>query len=78
MINLYNVVFSGELFPGYQKKEVVLALVKVTHLTEAEVKKRLFSGDSVVLKRCEDIVTANEYVLMLAKSKKFVHIHDMQ
>lgn len=67
MINLYNVVFSGELFPGYQKKEVVLALVKVTHLTEAEVKKRLFSGDSVVLKRCEDIVTANEYVLMLAE-----------
>ena len=61
MSNTFEVVFSGEVLDGYDPAETRAKVGKLFNADEAKI-ARLFSGNSVVIKKNLDQATANKYV----------------
>lgn len=61
MSNTFEVVFSGEVLDGFDPAETRAKIGKLFNADEAKIVK-LFSGNSVVIKKSLDQATANKYV----------------
>jgi len=61
MSNTFEVVFSGEVLDGFEPAETRAKVGKLFNADEAKI-ARLFSGNSVVIKKNLDQATANKYV----------------
>ncbi|MCK5337065.1 MAG: hypothetical protein KAQ67_12930 [Gammaproteobacteria bacterium] len=61
MSNTFEVVFSGEVIEGNDVAETHAKIGKLFNADEAKI-ARLFSGNSVVIKKDLDEATANKYI----------------
>jgi len=61
MSNTFEVVFSGEVLDGFDPAETRAKIGKLFNADEAKI-ARLFSGNSVVIKKGLDETTANKYL----------------
>jgi len=61
MSNTFEVVFSGEVLDGFDPAETRAKIGKLFNADEAKI-ARLFSGNSIVIKKDLDEATANKYV----------------
>lgn len=61
MSNTFEVVFSGEVLDGFDPAETRAKIGKLFNADEAKV-TRLFSGNSIVIKKDLDEATANKYL----------------
>jgi len=61
MSNTFEVVFNGEVLDGFDAAETRAKIGKLFNADEAKI-ARLFSGNSVVIKKNLDEATANKYI----------------
>jgi len=61
MSNTFEVVFNGEILDGFDPAETQAKIGKLFNADEAKI-ARLFSGNSVVIKKNLDEATANKYI----------------
>jgi len=61
MSNTFEVVFNGEVIDGFDAAETRAKIGKLFNADEAKI-ARLFSGNSVVIKKNLDEATANKYL----------------
>ncbi|MDH5425710.1 MAG: hypothetical protein OEY29_12005 [Gammaproteobacteria bacterium] len=61
MSNTFEVVFNGVVIDGYDAAETRAKIGKLFNADEAKI-ARLFSGNSVVIKKDLDEATANKYI----------------
>jgi len=75
-VNLYEIVFSGQLVPGAQLERVQANLAKVFQ-ADAQRLALLFSGRRLVLKNNLDAAAAEKYRATLERAGALVHVLDM-
>ena len=61
MSNTFEVVFNGEVIEGFDPAETRAKIGKLFNADEAKI-ARLFSGNSIVIKKNLDEATANKYL----------------
>jgi len=76
-MNLYEIVFTGQLVPGAQRERVEANLAKLFH-ADAQRIELLFSGRRLVLKNNLDEVAAEKYRSTLERAGALVEKVDMQ
>jgi hypothetical protein len=59
----YSVVFMGEIITGFDKKQVLENLARITRLSTDEVNKKFFSDQvcRLVIKKTSDLEKARKY-----------------
>lgn len=75
-MNLYEIVFSGQLVPGAQPEKVHTNLGKLFHSDEQQL-KLLFSGRRLVLKNNLDAEAAQKYRSTLERAGALVEVLEM-
>ncbi len=73
----YDVVFTGELFDGFDKADVKANLARVFRVSDEKTEK-FFSSPRVVLKANVDRKTADKYKAILAKTGAVVSVEPRQ
>ena len=76
-MNLYEIVFSGQLVPGAQLERVQANLGKLFH-SDAQQLQLLFSGRRLVLKNNLDVEAAQKYRSTLERAGALVEVLEMQ
>ena len=61
MSNTFEVVFKGEVIDGFDPAETRAKIGKLFNADEAKI-ARLFSGNSIIIKKDLDEATANKYI----------------
>jgi len=69
----YEIVFSGELQPGFNREQVCANLCQLFKTDEARIKP-LFSGRRTVLKKGLDLATAEKYRAALERTGAWVEL----
>ena len=75
-MNLYEIVFSGQLVPGAQLERVQANLGKLFH-SDAQQLQLLFSGRRLVLKNNLDVEAAEKYRSTLERAGAQVEVLEM-
>lgn len=75
-MNLYEIVFSGQLIPGAQLERVQANLGKLFH-SDAQRLELLFSGRRLVLKNNLDVEAAEKYRSTLERAGALVEVLPM-
>lgn len=75
-MNLYEIVFSGQLVPGAQLDRVQANLGKLFH-SDAQRLELLFSGRRLVLKNNLDVEAAEKYRSTLERAGALVQVLEM-
>jgi hypothetical protein len=74
--SLYQVVFKGELFPGYDRKQVIQSVKDLCKYDDATLMK-LFSGRTCIIKDRIDHQQAQKYKSALESTGIICHTHPL-
>ena len=74
--SLYQVVFKGEIFPGYDRTQVIQRVKELCKYDDASLKK-LFSGKTCIIKDRIELQQAQKYKLALEQTGIICHTHQL-
>ena len=73
----HRVIFKGEIFPGYEKRDVIQRVKDLCNFNE-ETMEKLFSGNVCVMKDRINLQQAHRYKAVLEQTGIVCHIQNLR
>lgn len=73
----HRVVFKGEIFPGYEKRDVIQRVKALCNFNDKTMEK-LFSGNVCIMKDRINLQQAHRYKAALERTGIVCHIQDLR